>query len=120
MAKRVVTFGEIMLRHARLVVEWHGDETGLRQFRKHATWYIAGWPVGRTIRQRVGQLNQLADVERLVGGFTPQVSFPPEAARLVRSHRNGPRRVALPAGWLDEHEIGGPLAAGAEQVASGG
>ena len=112
--------GEVMRTHAQLFVEWRGDERELRQFRKHVSWYVAGWPVGRTIRQRIGELQTLDDVDRLVAGFAPHVTFPVEAARIVRSHRGGPRRVALPQGWLDTDRVSGPLAPEAESVSSGG
>jgi len=49
------TFGEVsamMLRHAEMLVEWYGDESSLRQFRKHALWYLMGFPIGGEMRNQ--------------------------------------------------------------------
>ncbi len=32
----------MMLRHARLMIEFKGEFTGIREMRKHVAWYTAG------------------------------------------------------------------------------
>ena len=46
--------------------------------------------------------------------------FPPEAARLTRGHSHGPKRVALPHGWLDTRDDPTPPGVLASAFASGG
>ena len=35
---------EMMLRHARLQLEYKGTYTGMREMRKHVAWYTSGMP----------------------------------------------------------------------------
>lgn len=35
---------EMMLRHARMQVEYKGGAIGIREMRKHVAWYTAGFP----------------------------------------------------------------------------
>lgn len=92
---------DMMRSHARLLCEAFGEDLGVRQFRKHAGWYLAGLPVGSPVRRALGLASSLTEVEVLVGGLDPSLAFPPEAVRIARGHTNGPRPVRLPAGWLD-------------------
>ena len=41
--------GEIcatMAMHAYALVDWFGPVIGIREFRKHTSWYLSGYPVG--------------------------------------------------------------------------
>lgn len=111
--------GDIMLRHAGLLVEHYGPRHGINLFRRHPSWYLKGFPVGRHLRDRFSRVSDLAELEELVGLLDPAIPFPPEAARMVRGHSMGPRKVRLPAGFLDDRDEVG-LAREAELVVSGG
>lgn len=58
---------EMILRHARLLVECKGDYTGIREMRKHAAWYTAGYPHSSRLRARVNEVESLSDLEVLIG-----------------------------------------------------
>lgn len=111
--------GEIMMRHATLLVEHFGDPYGVNLFRKHPSWYLKGFPVGPTLRDayaRVASLDELADLN---AKLDPDIPFPVEAHRMVRGHSHGPRPVRLPHGFLADRS-GDGLEEGADQVVSGG
>lgn len=99
---RIGHVAPVMAEHARLLCAHMGDELGIRNFRKHANWYLAGYPVGPDARRRFGMVGSLAELDDLLGALDPAVALPPGGQRIARSHTNGPIRVALPAGYLDD------------------
>jgi len=112
--------GEVMYEHAESVVSWNGSENGLRAFRKHASWYLTGFAVGKDIRREIHQIETLDDLAEIISRFDPELSLPQEAYRIPRSHKGGPKKVALPEGWLDEPFVDLTLTEKAEQITSGG
>jgi nifR3 family TIM-barrel protein len=112
--------GAIMMEHARLLVDWTGTEASLRSFRKHALWYLTGFPVGGATRKRIGSVTSLPELAAIVDTFDADVPFPLEVLRTPRSHTGGPRPVALPDGYLDDLTGVIPPAAAAEALVSGG
>ncbi len=112
--------GETMLRHAERLVEWYGDENALRQFRKHALWYLMGFPIGGEMRNRFARFTTLAELRSLIAEADPTEPFPPDVLRQPRSHTGGPRSVQLPDGWLDDRDNDQPPGGGADAIVSGG
>ena len=111
---------EVMLRHADLTVEWLGDErVALRGFRKHALWYLTGYPVGASTRRRLSQVATMAELRSLLGRMDPALTMRPGSMRTPRSHNGGPRPVALPEGWLRDPDAAVRLAE-ADRAGSGG
>ena len=53
---------EMVMRHARLLVKYKGEYTGMREMRKHAAWYTAGLPGSSKLRQK---LNDIETIEEL-------------------------------------------------------
>jgi nifR3 family TIM-barrel protein len=111
--------GEIMVRHAQLLVDHFGDPLGINLFRKHPSWYLKGFPVGPVLRDAFARVSSVAEVTDLVGKLDAAIPFPEEANHMVRGHSHGPRPVRLPRGFL-EARSGGRLGQEAEQVVSGG
>lgn len=111
--------GRIMVDHAQRLIDWHGDISAIRQFRKHAIWYVTGFPLGGARRARLAGVNSIGELEDAIAEF-PTSEFPATALRISRSHSGGPKRVALPAGWLDDVDDTTPLPADAGAVNSGG
>jgi nifR3 family TIM-barrel protein len=109
----------VMLTHARLLAETFGEEYGVRQFRKHTSWYVTGFPVGSAVRRSLSTIVTLDELAGILGGLDHQQAFPPEAARMARGHTNGPRPVHLPEGWLDTAEDPTPPMGGDELVSGG-
>ena len=56
----------MLLRHAKLCVEYKGEYTGIREMRKHAAWYTAGMHGSSRLRQEVNQVTTLRELEELL------------------------------------------------------
>lgn len=57
---------EMILRHARLLTEYKGVYTGIREMRKHVAWYTAGLPGASKLRARVNEVESLSELEDLI------------------------------------------------------
>ena len=91
-----------MRRHARLLVDYKGDELkGVRDFRKHVSWYLTGYPVGGVRRRALASSSTLAELDELLAPLDRSTPLPAGAERLARGHTQGPRMVTLPDGWRD-------------------
>lgn len=115
----LATVGQIMVEHAQRLIDWHDDPRAIRQFRKHAIWYVTGFPLGGARRGRLANVESIPELEDAIADF-PESEFPVTALRVTRSHSGGPKRVALPDGWLDDIHDTTPLPADAGAVNSGG
>ena len=89
----------IMAEHAKELVAWFGDYKGVREFRKHTSWYLKGYPLGGEIRGRLGRIDSLHELDDLLAEV-PDVALPKGNRRVARGHTRGPQVVALPDGWL--------------------
>ena len=108
-----------MRLHLRLLADLLGEDGACRDFRKHTSWYMTGFPVGSERRKHLAQIATMADLDRLLDDLDPAMPFPPEAHRIKRGHTRGPRPVALPDRWLETADDPTPPA-GAELLVSGG
>ena len=59
----------MILRHARMLVEYKGAYTGIREMRKHVAWYTAGYPNSAKLRARVNEIESLESLEELIRGL---------------------------------------------------
>ncbi|MCI8374982.1 MAG: tRNA dihydrouridine synthase DusB [Lachnospiraceae bacterium] len=57
---------QMMLRHARMQIEYKGDYTGIREMRKHISWYTAGYPHSARLRAQINSVESLAELEELI------------------------------------------------------
>ena len=57
---------EMMLRHARMQIEFKGEYTGIREMRKHAAWYTAGYKNSAKLRAKICEVE---NYEQLKGLF---------------------------------------------------
>ena len=53
---------QMMLRHARMMIEYKGEYIGMHEIRKHAAWYTTGYPNSARFR---GQINEVETYEQL-------------------------------------------------------
>jgi hypothetical protein len=90
-----------MVDHARRLIAHSGESFAMRDFRKHTSWYLSGYPVGGECRRRFSNVSTLAELEDLVDGLDPTIELVAGGERIRRGHTNGPIRVALPHGFLD-------------------
>lgn len=100
----------VMTEHVRLLSSHFGIDTtgvdrGVRDFRKHTSWYLTGYPVGGEIRARLAMAATIADVDALVAELIevhgPDLTVVDGGERIRRGKTNGPIRVALPDGFLE-------------------
>ena len=91
----------VMAHHARLLVDHLGADIALRDFRKHTSWYLTGYPVGGDIRRLFANVSTLDELEDLIARLDPSLALVDGGERIRRGHTNGPIRVALPNGYLD-------------------
>ena len=108
----------IMRRHAELLAAHHGPDKGLREFRKHVSWYLRGFPAGSELRVALALVSTLAELDDLLVQLDPSVPFPKDAEG-PRGRQGSPGTVALPEGWLDDPEDC-LVPAGADLMHSGG
>ena len=57
---------EMMLRHAALQLAHKGEYTGIREMRKHVSWYTAGEPHSAKLRQQVNTVTNFVSLEELI------------------------------------------------------
>ncbi|MDF2474126.1 MAG: dus1 [Anaerocolumna sp.] len=57
----------MMLRHARMAMEYKGEFIGIREMRKHVAWYTTGYPLAAKLRNRVNEITDYKSLEELLG-----------------------------------------------------
>ena len=57
---------EMMLRHARLQVEYKGEYTGIREMRSHVSWYTRGLRGSARLREEINQVETYGELEALL------------------------------------------------------
>ena len=93
----------MMRRHAELLVVHMGEERGCKEFRKHVSWYLKGFPVGGDLRRDLALVSTLASSTGCSDGSTRTAEFPVAELGTPRGRQGSPRRaVALPEGWLED------------------
>ncbi len=60
---------EMILRHARLQMEYKGNDRGIREMRKHVAWYTAGFPNSAKLRANVNEVKSFSELEGLIYGL---------------------------------------------------
>ena len=58
---------EMILRHAKMQLEYKGKYTGMREMRKHVAWYTTGMPHSAAVRRMVNEVESYEQLEELVG-----------------------------------------------------
>ncbi len=118
------TFGEvadIMLEHARLLVEWfEAEQPSMLAFRKHAGWYTRGFRNSAPLRDRLMRVDSLAELEEASLDIDRDEPYPENAHEFRRGKRAGTQKVVLPPGFLDDLDDATPPGADAEDPVSGG
>lgn len=57
---------EMILRHARMMIEFKGEYTGIHEMRKHTAWYTAGYPHSSRLRAAVNTVSSYEELEVLL------------------------------------------------------
>ncbi|MCR4641568.1 MAG: tRNA dihydrouridine synthase DusB [Lachnospiraceae bacterium] len=62
-----------MLReHARLMLTEKGEFTAIRELRRHAAWYLAGFPHAAQLRKQACEMERMEDLDRLLERLTAE------------------------------------------------
>ena len=57
---------KMMLRHARMMLEFKGEYTGIREIRKHGAGYTAGYPNSAKLRVMINEVETYNELEELL------------------------------------------------------
>ena len=57
---------EMILRHSRLQLACKGEYIGIREMRKHVSWYTTGYPHSAKIRLRINEAETMKDLEEVL------------------------------------------------------
>lgn len=61
---------QMLLRHARMLLEIKGEYTGIREIRKHAAWYTSGYKNSAKLRGRINEIESYRQLEELFMGLS--------------------------------------------------
>ena len=117
------TFGEVadlMIEHARSLVDWFGERQALLSFRKHCGWYTRGFRSSARLRERLMKVQLLSELEEALAAIDREEPFPEHGHLVRRGKRGGTQKVVLPKGFWDDPDDPTPPDAGAEHPISGG
>ncbi|MDD6057789.1 MAG: tRNA dihydrouridine synthase DusB [Clostridiales bacterium] len=56
---------QMLLCHAKMQIEAKGEYTGMREIRKHAAWYTAGYPNSARLRGRINEVETFSQLKEL-------------------------------------------------------
>jgi nifR3 family TIM-barrel protein len=57
---------EMMLRHARLQIQYKGEYLGIREMRKHVSWYTTGLPNSAKLRGEINAVESYGELKNLL------------------------------------------------------
>ena len=57
---------EMILRHAKMQMEFKGEYIGMREIRKHATWYTAGYKNSAKLRGKINETETYEELKELL------------------------------------------------------
>ncbi len=111
----------MMRRHAELLSLHLGEERGCKEFRKHVSWYLKGFPAGGDVRRDLALVGTLAELDERLARLDPSAEFPVAELGTPRGRQGGPRKaVALPEGWLADTDGTGAVLREEASETSGG
>lgn len=67
---------DMMLYHARSLIDFKGEYIGVKEMRKHVAWYTTGYPLATKLRKRVNEANTYEDLEQLLNEYLNTVKHP--------------------------------------------
>lgn len=57
---------QMILRHARMMIDFKGGYIAMREIRKHAAWYTAGYPNSSRLRAAINEVESYEELEELL------------------------------------------------------
>ena len=111
---------QVMIEHARLLVDLRGEALAMPEFRKHANWYVRGYSVTADQRQRLCRVTGLDELESLGETLDPTLIVDPDSLAMPRGKAGKPQKVSLPEGFLAALDDPRPLGIETTATLSGG
>ena len=111
---------DVMVQHAEGLMKIMGDDFGIRNFRKHCGWYLTGYPVGSDVRRAFSTVQSFEQLLHISSQLDRSMKIVDGGERLARGHTNGPIKVVLPDGYLDNRDDMTVPDDGREMALSGG
>ena len=59
---------QMIMRHARMLIDYKGEYIGVREMRKHAAWYTAGFKGASKLRGKLNEAESIEMLEEIVMG----------------------------------------------------
>lgn len=94
----------IMEDHAARLMEFFGEEHGMRQMRKWCAWYTKGFHGSASVRDKLSVVERFEDMHVLLSTLDATEPFPLVGLRAVRGKSGRAQRVVLPHGYLDDRD----------------
>ncbi len=94
----------IMEDHAARLIDFFGEEHGMRQMRKWCAWYTKGFRGSSTVRDRLSTVERFSDLRAILATLDHSEPFPFAGLRAVRGKSGRAQKVALPHGYLDDRD----------------
>ena len=63
------TVKQMMLRHAAMLLETKGEYIGIREMRKHVSWYTAGYPNSAGMRRKVNEMESYEQLQEFLDTY---------------------------------------------------
>ena len=60
---------EMIMRHAKMLIDYKGEYIGIREMRKHAAWYTAGFKGASKLRGCLNESSSIESLEEIIMGF---------------------------------------------------
>ena len=64
---------DVMLRHAKMMVDYKGEFSGIHEMRKHVAWYTVGFPNSSKLRDQVNHVESYEELKKLLLGWKEKV-----------------------------------------------
>lgn len=65
---------ETIIRHAYMQIAFKGDYIGMREMRKHVSWYTTGYPQSAKLRSRINEIEKISDLQYLLESYGKQLN----------------------------------------------
>ena len=65
----------MIMRHARMQMDFKGEYLGIREMRKHVGWYTSGYPDSSRLRSTVNKIETFEELENLIEEYVDRVKF---------------------------------------------
>ncbi|MGI9490321.1 MAG: tRNA dihydrouridine synthase DusB [Geminicoccaceae bacterium] len=111
---------EVMMEHARLLVELRGEGLAIPEFRKHAGWYVTGYGLPPEQRKKLLRVESFSELNDLIMKLDPELKVDNSTLQAPRGKAGNPQKVSLPEGFLADRDNPAPLGAEPITTLSGG